>query len=218
MTDIHCPHAGRLYIVYKPTFYLWGTNSKLAVKLCPHLLNLLVSSDLSLSVTSALADYPNTPVFCRCGIVHLTRSAQLGVLVVMSAEEDKCDLIPVSLLDDGPDTGDGDSFKNVKIEFQQPIFSALNTSGLQQSGTNPGKEGVTAVSGASSPSVVTTSDSESGIFSSESELCVEHDSELDSFCCTEQKVVCSQCPVVGSCQGHTVTRLASRATVVRVSH
>ncbi|XP_067114599.1 B box and SPRY domain-containing protein [Osmerus mordax] len=133
----------------------------------------------------------------------------------MSAEEDTCDLIPVSLLDDGPDTGEGDSFKNVKIEFQQPILSALNTSGLQQSGNHPSKEGVTALSGASSPSAVTISDSESGIFSSESELCMEHDSELDSFCCTEQKVVCSQCPVVGSCQGHTVTRLASRATVVR---
>ncbi|KAG7223852.1 hypothetical protein INR49_015342 [Caranx melampygus] len=61
----------------------------------------------------------------------------------------------------------------------------------------------------------TTSDTESGIFSGECELCVEHESELDWFCATEQKMICSHCAIVGSCHGHTVTPLATRVTTVR---
>uniref|UniRef100_A0A3P9A0W1 B30.2/SPRY domain-containing protein n=1 Tax=Esox lucius TaxID=8010 RepID=A0A3P9A0W1_ESOLU len=64
-------------------------------------------------------------------------------------------------------------------------------------------------------SSVTTSDSESGIFSGESELCVVHDSDLDWFCSSEQKLICSHCAIVGSCVGHTVTPLASRVTAIR---
>uniref|UniRef100_A0A3Q4GGY3 B-box and SPRY domain containing n=1 Tax=Neolamprologus brichardi TaxID=32507 RepID=A0A3Q4GGY3_NEOBR len=48
-----------------------------------------------------------------------------------------------------------------------------------------------------------------------SELCVDHESELDWFCGTEQKLICSHCATVGSCQGHTVTPLATRVTRVR---
>lgn len=87
--------------------------------------------------------------------------------------------------------------KNMGISWEQPIFSALS------------------VDGATSPAA-TTSDSESGIFSGECELCVEHESELDWFCGTEQKLICSQCAVVGSCHGHTVTPLSARVTAVRV--
>uniref|UniRef100_A0A3B4FQC3 B-box and SPRY domain containing n=1 Tax=Pundamilia nyererei TaxID=303518 RepID=A0A3B4FQC3_9CICH len=47
------------------------------------------------------------------------------------------------------------------------------------------------------------------------ELCVDHESELDWFCGTEQKLICSHCATVGSCQGHTVTPLATRVTRVR---
>uniref|UniRef100_A0A667YHS5 B-box and SPRY domain containing n=1 Tax=Myripristis murdjan TaxID=586833 RepID=A0A667YHS5_9TELE len=46
-------------------------------------------------------------------------------------------------------------------------------------------------------------------------LCVEHESELDWFCSTEQKLICSHCAIVGSCHGHTVTPLASRVAAVR---
>lgn len=63
----------------------------------------------------------------------------------------------------------------------------------------------------------TTADSESGIFSAEGDVCVEHEAELDWFCGSEQKLVCSHCTVVGSCRGHTVTPLADRVTAVRVS-
>lgn len=68
-----------------------------------------------------------------------------------------------------------------------------------------------------SGTAATTTDTESGIFSGEGDLCVEHESELDWFCGTERKVVCLPCTVVGSCQGHTVTPLADRVAVVRVS-
>lgn len=68
-----------------------------------------------------------------------------------------------------------------------------------------------------SMAAATTTDTESGISWGDGDLCVEHESELDWFCGTERKVVCLHCTVVGSCQGHTVTPLADRVTVVRVS-
>lgn len=68
-----------------------------------------------------------------------------------------------------------------------------------------------------SEAAATPTDTESGIFPGEGELCVEHEAELDWFCGTEQKVVCSLCTVAGPCQGHAVTPLADRVTAVRVS-
>lgn len=76
---------------------------------------------------------------------------------------------------------------------------------------------LSALGGAEKQQVSMAADTESGIFSGEGDLCVEHESELDWFCGTERKVVCFQCTVVGSCKGHTVTPLADRVTVVRVS-
>ncbi|XP_053740331.1 B box and SPRY domain-containing protein [Synchiropus splendidus] len=87
---------------------------------------------------------------------------------------------------------------------EQPIFSVLSD-GLKQQ-PSPAQ--------AASP-VATTSDTESGIFSGECETCVEHESELDWFCCSERKLICSHCAIVGSCHGHTVTPLATRVTTVR---
>ncbi|XP_072549153.1 B box and SPRY domain-containing protein [Salminus brasiliensis] len=45
--------------------------------------------------------------------------------------------------------------------------------------------------------------------------CPVHESELDRYCNTEGRPVCSMCVTLGSCQGHTVTQLAERATTVR---
>uniref|UniRef100_A0A8K9XVA0 B-box and SPRY domain containing n=1 Tax=Oncorhynchus mykiss TaxID=8022 RepID=A0A8K9XVA0_ONCMY len=70
---------------------------------------------------------------------------------------------------------------------------------------------------AAATSVVTTSDSESVKFSGESELCMEHESDLDWFCSSEQKRICLHCTIVGPCQSHIVTPLVSRVTGVRVS-
>ncbi|KAL0965455.1 hypothetical protein UPYG_G00281470 [Umbra pygmaea] len=128
----------------------------------------------------------------------------------MNEDPKSSDLTPVSLWHSSKT---GVEFKERSGEFnmnlQQPIFPALNT---LQNETQSAKESSGGLPGTASTSAVTTSDSESGIFSVESELCVDHDSELDWFCSSEQKLICSHCI---SCQGHTVTPLASRVTSIR---
>lgn len=90
-----------------------------------------------------------------------------------------------------------------EMEVEGPVLSPLG-------GDVNGRQQV-------SDTATTPTDTESGIFPGEGDLCVEHEAELDWFCGTEQKIVCSQCTVVGPCQGHTVTPLAERVTAVRVS-
>ncbi|XP_051981338.1 LOW QUALITY PROTEIN: B box and SPRY domain-containing protein-like [Xyrauchen texanus] len=59
-------------------------------------------------------------------------------------------------------------------------------------------------------------DSSSGVSASgESKLCSKHGCELELYCSTEEKLTCSLCVSDGSCQGHTVTELVTRATIVR---
>ncbi|KAJ7988595.1 hypothetical protein DPEC_G00325180 [Dallia pectoralis] len=123
----------------------------------------------------------------------------------MSSKPNSCDFTPVSFWDNSStDVELNGSSRDFNMDLQQPIFSALNP---LQNQTLSHKD----VSGIS----VTTSDSESGIFPGESELCVVHDSDLDWFCSSEQKRICSHCAIVGSCQGHTVTPLANRVTAIR---
>lgn len=133
----------------------------------------------------------------------------------MSAEPESCGLTPVSLRDD-PDTGVEvrESSGDFNMDLQKPIFFSLD---VHQHETQSAKVVSRLSRKAAATSVVTTSDSESGKFSGESELCMEHESDLDWFCCSEQKLICSHCTIVGSCQGHTVIALANRVTAVRVS-
>ncbi|XP_071219911.1 B box and SPRY domain-containing protein-like isoform X2 [Salvelinus alpinus] len=128
----------------------------------------------------------------------------------MSAEPGSCHSTPGCSLQDDRDTEVEvtESLRNLNMDLQQPIFSALN---VLRNEIRSAKED----SGLSGKAAVTSSDTESGIFSGESELCVEHESDLDWFCCSEQKLICSHCTIVGSCQGHTVTALANRVTAVR---
>nr|XP_023843409.1 B box and SPRY domain-containing protein isoform X2 [Salvelinus alpinus] len=128
----------------------------------------------------------------------------------MSAEPGSCHSTPGCSLQDDQDTEVEvtESLRNLNMDLQQPIFSALN---VLRNEIRSAKED----SGLSGKAAVTSSDTESGIFSGESELCVEHESDLDWFCCSEQKLICSHCTIVGSCQGHTVTALANRVTAVR---
>ncbi|KAK7895195.1 hypothetical protein WMY93_020520 [Mugilogobius chulae] len=93
----------------------------------------------------------------------------------------------------------------------QPIFTVLSE------GQQPEKEErVSGGPGASSlPATAAASDTESGIFSVECELCEDHEAELDWFCATEQKLICSHCAVVGPCRAHSVTSLATRVSTVR---
>lgn len=111
----------------------------------------------------------------------------------------------------------------LKIDPEQPIFSVL-TGGMKEQQPKQ-EEADIAVShqstcggsggGATSPTSA-ASDTESGIFSVESEVCAEHDSELDWFCATEQKLICSRCANAGPCREHSVAPLARRVAVVRV--
>ncbi|KAM9436986.1 B box and SPRY domain-containing protein-like isoform 2-T2 [Salvelinus alpinus] len=128
----------------------------------------------------------------------------------MSAEPGSCHSTPGCSLQDDRDTEVEvtESLRNLNMDLQQPIFSALN---VLRNEIRSAKED----SGLSGKAAVTSSDTESGIFYGESELCVEHESDLDWFCCSEQKLICSHCTIVGSCQGHTVTALANRVTAVR---
>lgn len=108
--------------------------------------------------------------------------------------------------------------ETVNIQEVEPIFSVL-TGGMKAAGGTVSAGacgGGGAGGGCASPTAAATSDTESGIFSVESEVCVEHESELDWFCGTEQRLICSRCATVGPCRGHAVAPLASRVTSVRV--
>ncbi|XP_026153525.1 B box and SPRY domain-containing protein [Mastacembelus armatus] len=128
----------------------------------------------------------------------------------MTEELTTCDLVCPSPSGEPEETSDPEKIRGLYSE--QPIFSLLSDSGGRQAGD-------TAMSSSSrcaatSPTAA-TSDTESGIFSGKRDLCSEHESELDWFCGTEQKLICSQCSTVGSCHGHAVTPLATRVTTVR---
>uniref|UniRef100_A0AAY4CEP5 B30.2/SPRY domain-containing protein n=1 Tax=Denticeps clupeoides TaxID=299321 RepID=A0AAY4CEP5_9TELE len=45
--------------------------------------------------------------------------------------------------------------------------------------------------------------------------CGVHGRDLDRFCGSEGKLVCSQCVAAGDCRGHSVTQLDNKATAVR---
>ncbi|XP_077478130.1 B box and SPRY domain-containing protein [Stigmatopora argus] len=110
-----------------------------------------------------------------------------------------------------PAPNDGlETSPRVKSEVQ-PIFKALgrDNSAAREKLHSGGKA-------PAAPSIMSAaSDTESGIFSGESETCAEHECDLDRFCQTDVKVICAHCTVVGPCQGHSVTPLADRVTAVR---
>lgn len=113
-----------------------------------------------------------------------------------------------------------ETFIGVKIEdmdFEQPIFSVLSDGVKEKEHQQAGdKSSFGGDVEANFPGATNTAtDSESGIFSGELELCVEHETKLDWFCGTEQKLICSHCAIVGPCHGHTVTPLVTRVTAVR---
>lgn len=151
---------------------------------------------------------PVTPVLQRTVGATPALSVHLLRYCAMTEELITCELTCPSSPTDPGKTLNG--VKTVEMDIEQPIFSVLSGGVKQQQ--QP--EGDTPVPG--SPSA-TTADTESGIFSGECELCVEHEAELDWFCGTEQRLICSHCAIVGPCHGHTVTPLATRVTAVRVS-
>ncbi|XP_004538080.2 B box and SPRY domain-containing protein [Maylandia zebra] len=129
----------------------------------------------------------------------------------MTEDFETCDLTCSSPSGDPEETL---KVKSWSMECEQPIFSALG-GGMKLQKTVDAPRPTMSGSPGKTSLAAATSDTESGIYSVESELCVDHESELDWFCGTEQKLICSHCATVGSCQGHTVTPLATRVTRVR---
>ncbi|XP_051951889.1 B box and SPRY domain-containing protein-like [Xyrauchen texanus] len=128
----------------------------------------------------------------------------------MSAEYRLCELASVSLhvcdpendprLDDPPKLDD-----RINVSEGGGLFTISNGSVNGEPSTKTGEttvgDGADSSSGLSAPG--------------ESKLCSKHGCEQELFCSTEGKLTCSQCVSDGSCQGHTVTELVTRATVVR---
>lgn len=117
------------------------------------------------------------------------------------------------------DPGDW-TVKTGDMDCERPIFSVSGGVVKQQEPPQEQQQaGDTAAAAAAAPTspAAAATTAGSGISPAGCELCVEHESELDWFCRTERKPICSHCAVVGTCRGHTVTPLANRVTAIRVS-
>ncbi|KAL7834835.1 hypothetical protein SRHO_G00290820 [Serrasalmus rhombeus] len=119
----------------------------------------------------------------------------------MSAEYGLCDLAVVSLRDTEQESDSGMRGSSVNNSEFQADFSEDPRASASAFRYSNG----TVKTGSSTDSAV----------SSEVKLCSVHESELDRYCSTEGRLVCSICVTQGSCEGHTVTQLAERATAVR---
>ncbi|XP_069369617.1 B box and SPRY domain-containing protein isoform X2 [Paralichthys olivaceus] len=163
---------------------------------------------------------------CSLGAVSLSRCDSplllhlLRYYRVMSEELVPCELTNSRSPREPP--GDSPWIESRNMDCEQPIFSVLSGGGAKDRTTAAaaatvvvGDTAVKSSGGGGGGGAASPSDTESGIFSGESEVCVEHESELDWFCGTEQKLICSHCAIVGSCRGHTVTPLATRVTAIR---
>lgn len=47
--------------------------------------------------------------------------------------------------------------------------------------------------------------------------CADHESQLDWYCSTEDRLICSHCAATGTCKSHTVTPVFKKAADMRVS-
>lgn len=142
---------------------------------------------------------PVTPVLQRCS-VHTTPvpPVQVHLLRYLAVTEERltCDLTCMAE-ETAKAPGGG-------MDCNGSIFSASGGVVKRQQASK-------------SPTPATNTVNESEISLGGCDLCVEHKSELEWFCGTEQKVICSRCAIVGTCQDHAVAPLADRVTAVRVS-
>lgn len=130
----------------------------------------------------------------------------------MSAEYRLCELQTVSLhvsdlesdprLDDPPKQED-----QRNVSETGGLLSYSNRTVNKESATEP----------VNRPVESDVSDAGSLPASGEVKLCSAHGSALELYCSTEGKLACSKCVSDGFCHGHTVTKLVTRAAVVRVS-
>lgn len=139
----------------------------------------------------------------------------------MSSETGSCELSAVSLEDSdlepeseprrdrsGGDLVNGDSSAEI---LSVDSVNSLLANGSPNSGTSTEAHSGLKAS-ALDCGVAATNGGSAG-----AGLCADHGSELDWFCKSEGKLICSHCAIVGSCNGHTVTPVVRRAADVRVS-
>lgn len=163
---------------------------------------------------------------CATGILQYTSakpgepivfysSKELNILCLsaMSMDYRLCELATVSLhvndLETDPGLDDHPKHEDRIRSEGEELFLNTNVTVNGESSTKPVRNYVETPVGSGADSV-----SASG----EAKLCPEHECELQLYCNTEGRLKCSQCVLDGACQGHTVTELVTRATVVRVSH
>lgn len=130
----------------------------------------------------------------------------------MTEDRGICDLEVVSLQDSEPEAdmegGESPVCHPRKTDSKQPEVSA----------NHPVNEGTDNVDTSGHAIALTsTNNPKSETDSSLIMDCVDHHADLDWFCSSEGKLICCHCAIVGSCQGHTVTPLATQASTVRVS-
>ncbi|KAL2100401.1 hypothetical protein ACEWY4_004795 [Coilia grayii] len=121
-----------------------------------------------------------------------------------------CDLTVVSLQDNEPEAemedGETPADHQLKINSKQPEDTTNYSFSGRMDSVDESGNSVT-----STPANNPKSDADPSLM----KICAVHDTELDWFCSSEGKLICSHCAIVGPCQGHTVTPLGTQATAVR---
>lgn len=130
----------------------------------------------------------------------------------MTENRGLCDLEVVSLQDSEPEAemedGENLACHQRKTDSKQPEVSANHPVNGRTDDVDASGHAIALTS---------TADPKSETDSCLTMGCVDHQADLDRFCISEGKLICSHCAIVGSCQGHTVTPLATQASTVRVS-
>ncbi|XP_066517783.1 B box and SPRY domain-containing protein [Hoplias malabaricus] len=122
----------------------------------------------------------------------------------MSEEYGECDLTVVSLEDSGPERDSVRGSAELNGDFKSGISKISEDPRINTTRTFYYSNGA-----------VTAGSSTDSRAADEVRLCSVHASELDRFCVSEGRPVCSSCVSLGSCQSHTVTQLSERASAAR---
>lgn len=123
-----------------------------------------------------------------------------------------CDLTVVSLQDNEPEAEmeDGETATDHPMKTNSKLPEETSNCSFSESMDSFDDSGNSVTS-------TSTNNPKSDSNPSSMKVCAVHDTELDWFCGSEGKLICSHCAIVGPCQGHTVTPLGTQVTAVRVS-
>ncbi|XP_063067297.1 B box and SPRY domain-containing protein [Engraulis encrasicolus] len=121
-----------------------------------------------------------------------------------------CDLTVVSLQDNEPEAEmeDGETATDHPMKTNSKLPEETSNCSFSESMDSFDGSGNSVIS-------TSTNNPKSDSNPSSLKVCAVHDTELDWFCGSEGKLICSHCAIVGPCQGHTVTPLGTQVTAVR---